>query len=252
MPTRARGVDERGDDSVVDGDVLAGVEAREIGRERGGRGGAGRRDAEVEQSIVSGDVQSKRADDDEGGTSVADDDVVDGGGEGCFAGGVQGSVDGEEGGVRGQSAEHHPRGATGVVGVARGGEDGGVVRVRVRVRDIRGAVKLDLVFDDRGAVGGDEAEERAHARARDVARAHDETIADGGEGVPAFQSEGDHLVRGEGPGTVDGTAASEISVERARRGVTSRAPRAPALVRSARVVDATLARVARRRKFSGR
>ena len=108
----------------------------------------------MEQSIVSGDVQSKRADDDEGGTSVADDDVVDGGGEGCFAGGVQGSVDGEEGGVRGQSAEHHPRGATGVVGVARGGEDGGVVRVRVRVRDIRGAVKLDLVFDDRGAVGG--------------------------------------------------------------------------------------------------
>ena len=95
-------------------------------------------------------------------------------------------------------------------------------------------MKLDLVFDDRGAVGGDEAEERAHARARDVARAHDETIADGGEGVPAFQSEGDHLVRGEGPGTVDGTAASEISVERARRGVTPRATRAPALVRDPR------------------
>ena len=56
--------------------------ARAVGRERGGWAAPGAATAEVEQSIVSGDVQSKRADDDEGGTSVADDDVVDGGGEG--------------------------------------------------------------------------------------------------------------------------------------------------------------------------
>ena len=85
--------------------------------------------------------------------------------------------------------------------VIPGGEDGGAVRVRVRVRDIRGAEARSRVRRS-GRRRGDEVEERAHARARDVARAHDETIADG-EGVPAFSLR-ETISHGERVPTVDG------------------------------------------------